>query len=548
MSVSDLSNHHSIQAIVNQRISKGDFKPFQFKDITVPEVQKILKDTNPRKASGWDNIPPIAFKIGSSELAMPLCTLYNQCIANCHWPRNWKRSEWVPVYKKDDRLNMENYRPVSIAIMVNKTFQKLLTNQITAEFNERLSDSLTAYRKRYSCETALLALTENWKNALDNRMSVGLLSTDMSKAFDCLHHSLLLAKLEAYGFKNESIKLMKSYFMDRYNRLRIDGFASSWKRVKKGCPQGSSFGPLLWNLFQNDLTFEIPSKIGMYADDHQFYEINKDINTIQTKLQDTAQRATNWYDTNFLKGNFDKYGSMILKGGRLIDEQLELNVNGTAIKSYNSIKLLGVNIDDNLNFSDHISYICKKSSQRVGVINRLRKLIPAKAKLQLFKAAILPYLTYCSIVWNCCKASDSRKLEGGKKRALRAVYCDSISSYSDLLKRANLKTLCNSRLHDIAVLMFKVKNNLCPNNIKNLFVINNNEYNLRNNDFSIPRVSTTRYGKHSLRYLGPVIWSKLDGKIRAQRMLQEFKNALHKVDIYTLISSNDCKNCILCKS
>ena len=161
ISDSDLSNHRSIQAIVNQRISKGDFKPFQFKDITVPEVQKILKDTNPRKASGWDNIPPIAFKIGSSELATPLCALYNQCIASCHWPRNWKKSEWVPVYKKDDRLNMENYRPVSIAIMVNKTFEKLLTNQITAEFNERLSDSLTAYRKRYSCETAPLASTED---------------------------------------------------------------------------------------------------------------------------------------------------------------------------------------------------------------------------------------------------------------------------------------------------------------------------------------------------------------------------------------------------
>ena len=113
---------------------------------------------------------------------------------------------------------------------------------------------------------------------------------------------------------------------------------------------------------------------------------------------------------------------------------------------------------------------------------RLRKLIPAKAKLQLFKAAILPYLTYCSIVWNCCKASDSRKLERVQERALRAVYCDSISSYSDLLKRANLKTLRNRRLHDIAVLMFKVKNDLCPNNIKNLFVINNNKYNLRNND------------------------------------------------------------------
>lgn len=92
-----------------------------------------------------------------------------------------------------------------------------------------------------------------------------------------------------------------------------------------------------------------------------------------------------------------------MKGGRLSDKQLELNVNGTAIKSYNSIKLLGVNIDDNLNFSDHTSDICKKSSRRVGVINRLRKLIPVEAKLQLFKAAILPYLTYCSTIWNFVK-------------------------------------------------------------------------------------------------------------------------------------------------
>lgn len=90
--------------------------------------------------------------------------------------------------------------------------------------------------------------------------------------------------------------------MDRYNRLRISGITSSWKKVKKGCPQGSSLRPLLWNLFQNDLTFGIPSNIEIYADDHQFYEIDKDINTIQTKLQDTAQEATTWYNANFLKG------------------------------------------------------------------------------------------------------------------------------------------------------------------------------------------------------------------------------------------------------
>ena len=131
----------------------------------------------------------------------------------------------------------------------------------------------------------------------------------------------------------------------------------------------------------------------------------------------------------------------ISRVNKLNDYKLKLNVNGTDIKAYDSIILLGVDIDNALNFSGHISNICKKSSQRVGVINRLRNLVPQKAKLQLFKSAILPHLTYCNTVWNFCRASDSRKLERVQERELRAIYCDSNSTYPDLLQRAKLPTL-----------------------------------------------------------------------------------------------------------
>ena len=187
------------------------------------------------------------------------------------------------------------------------------------------------------------------------------------------------------------------------------------------------------------------SNVSMFADDHQVYEIDKNVSNIETKLQASAQKATSWYESNSLKGNYGKYGSMfICRVNKLKDYKLKLNVNGTDIKAYDSITLLGVDIDNALNFSGHISNICKKSSQRVGVINRLRNL-----KLQLFKGAILPHLTYCSTVWNFCRASDSRKLERVQERALRAIYCDSISTYPDLLQRAKLPTLYNRRLQDI---------------------------------------------------------------------------------------------------
>ena len=187
----------------------------------------------------------------------------------------------------------------------------------------------------------------------------------MSKAFDCLNHCLLLGKLEAYGFDTDSIRLMSSYFKDRFNRLRMGETTSSWKCVKRGCPQGSSFGPLLWNLFQNDLTFVMQSNVSMFADDHQVYEIDKNVSNIETKLQASAQKATSWYESNSLKGNYGKYGSMFIsRVNKLKDYKLKLNVNGTDIKAYDSITLLGVDIDNALNFSGHISNICKKSSQR----------------------------------------------------------------------------------------------------------------------------------------------------------------------------------------
>ena len=212
------------------------------------------------------------------------------------------------------------------------------------------------------------------------------------------------------------------------------------------------------------------------------------------------------------------------------------------------ITLLGLDIDNALNFSGHISNICKKSSQRVGFINRLRNLIPQNAKLQLFKGAILPHVTYCSTVWNFCKASDSRKLERVQERPPRIIYCDSNLTYPELLIRAKLPTLYNRRLQDIAILMYKIKNGLCPDYTFSLFISRSNQYNLRNNDFIIPRVNTTGYGKHSVRYLGPVLCSKIDRKFRELKTVDQFKRVMRKVDLAKHILPNTCIYCTLCNS
>ena len=103
---------------------------------------------------------------------------------------------------------------------------------------------------------------------------------------------------------------------------------------------------------------------------------------------------------------------------------------------------------------------------------RLRNLIPSEAKLHLFKAAILPHLTYCHLVWHFCRASDTRRLERVQERGLRAVFKDKQSRYQQLLVRAKLPSLYNRRLQDICILMCKVKHNLCPHTICDMFLTN----------------------------------------------------------------------------
>ena len=184
----------------------------------------------------------------------------------------------------------------------------------------------------------------------------------------------------------------------------------------------------------------------------------------------------------------------------------DFNIGNNNIVKTEKLKLLGVTIDRYLNFSKHISAISKKGSKQIGVVMRLRKLIPEEAKLQIHKAAILPHLTYCSLVWHFCNsASDQYKLKRLNHRVLRAVFCDWISRYEELLKRARMKNLNEIRLEIIAIFMFKTKYGLQPKNISDLFQQKMSKYNLRNNDFQVQRFKTVQYGKHSLRYIGPAL-------------------------------------------
>ena len=184
----------------------------------------------------------------------------------------------------------------------------------------------------------------------------------------------------------------------------------------------------------------------------------------------------------------------------------------------------------------------------MGVLSRLGNLILTEAKLLLYKSSILPHLTYCHLIWHFCKASDARKVERVQERALRIVYNTHSVEYSNLLNRANLPSLQNRRLQDLATLMYKVKYGLVPRNVVDIFSVKSSKYHLRNMDFHLPRFISVRYGKHSIRYFfGPYIWSRLDSKIKNKPSLQSFKSSIRRINLVDLITEN-CGSSLICRT
>ena len=540
---SDHRDHSSVKAI--RKAYNGS--RFEFTKFSQGEVTTAMEKLNPRKSCGWNRgIPPKLLKMVASGIAPSLTRLYNDCIDLCKWPSPWKLGEWTPAIKKGDTQEDKTYRPITSLITVDKIFEQLLSGQVTGKFDPTLYSRMTAYRKRHSCETTLIRLTEDWKQAIDRRELVCVLSTDMRRrSIQLISHSLILKKLEAYGFTPASLNLMRSFFENLMIRVKLGNTRSEWKEMIRGCPQGSSFGPLLWNLFQNDMAHHVNNEanLTMYADDHQMYTSGTDFSTVRNSLEMEGQKAASWYKDNYLLANRDKFQALTINP-RNVDtnsQSRNIHIDGQVINNTDHIKLLSVYIDESINFSTHISQLSKKASRKVGVLMRLRNLIPCSAKLTIYKSSILPFLTYCHVVWHFCKASDNRKIERLQERALRAVYRTKTDSYETLLNRARLPSLHNRRLQDIAIYMYKVKNELVPRSVAENFSFKQSRYSLRNCDFNIPRFNTVNYGKHSLRYLGPVLWSRL----KNSPSLNMFKSAIRKLDINSILDNN-CITAAIC--
>ena len=206
-----------------------------------------------------------------------------------------KLADITPIFKKDESFSKENYRPVSCLPAGSKVFERILHKQISAYIEFYLSPYLCGYRKGYCAQYAIITILAKWKTALDETGYGGAILMDLSKAFDTLNHELLIAKLNAYGFSHDSLHLLYSYLSNRWQRTKINNAFSSWSEILLGVPQGSILGPLLFNIYLNDLFFiNIESDLCNFADDNTLHLCDLSLDALIHKLEASAKSVIKW--------------------------------------------------------------------------------------------------------------------------------------------------------------------------------------------------------------------------------------------------------------
>ena len=362
-----------------------------------------------------------------------LTQIYNASKDDHTFPETLKNADVVPIHKKEERTKKENYRPVSLLPIVSKLFEREMYNQLLAFIETHLSPYLFGFRKAHSTEQCLNIMIERWKKALDKKKYVGAVLTDLSKAFDCINHKLLIAKLEAYGIGNDALNFIYDYLSKRKQRTKVNSSYSSWRETKYGVPQGSILGPLLFNIFLNDIfLFTERIKITNYADDNTPYAFESDIDKLIETLEHDTNILLTWFKQNQMKSNNDKCHLMIIN-----NEDNTIKLKGEEIRGKKTVKLLGVTIDNKLNFNEHVTNIYMKANQKFHALKRIAKYLDSNKLRILMKAFIESQFNYCPLIWMFHSRQLNNKINKLHERALRLVYKNPNLCFQELLNLDN---------------------------------------------------------------------------------------------------------------
>ena len=521
-------------------------KSFSFSIVTEFKVLKYLNKLSPNKATGLDGIPSRFIRDSAPIIAGPLAHIINLSVIQGVVPDDLKTARVVPLFKKNDKTDVGNYRPVSILSTVSKIFERVIYDQLEEYLANKnvLYDYQSGFRKGMSTDTCLIHLTDFIRLQMDKGHFVGMLLLDLQKAFDTVNHEILLTKLRAIGLTDNAVMWLSSYLSNRMQLVENAGVLSSSAPIKCGVPQGSILGPLLFLIYVNDMSAVVRNKLLLYADDSAILVSGKDKKSIEDNLSSDLHLVSQWLITNKLSLHLGKTESILFGSHRRVNSQspLDIKCNGQAIESKTSVKYLGATIDQFLSFETMARSVIKKSCNRLKFLYRKKEFLTSHTKKLLVSSLIQCHFDYASSAWfNGLTKDLKHKLQVTQNKIIRFVLDLHPRSHIGKDEFNKLKWLpVSSRVNQtILCHVYKIHNGLSPQYLTENFtpVSSVHEYPTRFRSktvcsdsgyifkdsarYSVPNVKG--FGQKTFLYNGCMLWNGLPQVVRDAKTLSAFK-------------------------
>ena len=496
-------------------------------------VLKLLQGINENKATGPDNIPGKFLKLCSTELHETFTILFQKSLDTGIVPDDWKQANIFPLFKKGDKDNVENYRPISLTPITCKLLEHIVHSS-TMDFldsHKILTPNQHGFRQGRSCETQLITTLNDFSKTLNNSGQTDAVLLDFSKAFDKVDHKILLSKLDCMGIQGPLHDWMSSFLQGRTQYVIVDGAFSDPCKVLSGVPQGTVLGPLFFLIYINDIQDNLSpgTFLRLFADDSLLYRVINDISDCYTLQKDLLQ-LQKWEKDNKMEFHPNKCQMIRLTNKTDHIVFFKYNIHNVILQEFDSAKYLGVTIDNHLNWKSQCNNVSKKSSFMLSFLERNFSRCPPKVKENLFNALVRPLLEYGCCVWDPYKDNQIDRLEMINKRAARFITGNYKMVHGNTdrnMKSLGWSSLSQRRSKIKLIMLFKIRTNQVHIPPEELELIENTRKPL---NYFIPQSSVDSH-IHSFYPSTIRLWNSLPNSIKTISSTSSFKSSLEQIPI-----------------
>ena len=410
------------------------------------EVLDLLMSLDTSKATGPDGIGPKLLREAGPSIAPSLTRLINLCLDSAQVPQMWKHANVMPLFKKGDASQLNNYRPVSLLPCASKILERIVFKNVYNYLrdNHILSPHQSGFQSGDSTVNQLAYLYHVFSKALDAKKDVRIVFCDVSKAFDRVWHEGLLYKLAKIGIGGKLLEFCKNFLSDRSQCVIVDGQQSDIGRVRAGVPQGAVSGPLYFLIYINDLTEGIKSNIKLFADDTSLsIEVNDPVQGAEVLNRD-LEKVKEWANRWLVNFSVEKTKLMTCSF-RSINHP-DIVFDGKALPETSTHKHLGLTFNSDLSWSSHIKSILDSVSPMADVLKKLKYKVDKESLEKIYFSFIRPKLEYGSFIWDNCQIGEKEELEKFQMSIARTVTGARKGTSHDLiLNELNWPSLADRR-------------------------------------------------------------------------------------------------------